>query len=117
MDFACNVANPLINAPIRLYTPLKTGKLQLDIPANNISWPIALHKQCHVGNWVERAKKEQVFDASWVQKLDKVHLKMHELADEIFSIYQQGQVVEARDKLKEMQIVFDKMTNVLGEWE
>ncbi|NOQ16600.1 MAG: hypothetical protein GQ581_06035 [Methyloprofundus sp.] len=78
---------------------------------------LANNEFCHIGNWVERAKKAQVFDASWVEKLDEVHLKMHELADEIFSIYQQGQVVEARVKLKEMQIVFDKMTNILGEWE
>lgn len=39
------------------------------------------------------------------------------MAEDIFNIYQEGRVDEAKHKLKEMQINFEKITNVLGEWE
>ncbi len=42
---------------------------------------------------------------------------MHKIADHLYEAYQQEKIDEARDGLKDMQIAFVKMTNVLDEWE
>lgn len=89
----------------------------LETEKDDINWPISCHTKCHLGNWLQRAKQEQLFDEIWVKKLDEEHVLMHNMAEDIFHIYQEGRVDEAKHKLKEMQINFEKITNVLGEWE
>jgi len=105
---------------LRLTTEQWHRKFQyniLEAPDINKSWPIANPKKCHLGNWIQRTKQEKIFDDNWVEKLNDVHLELHTIAHYLFDKYQQGRLDEARQGLNEMQTVFVKMTNVLGEWE
>jgi hypothetical protein len=61
--------------------------------------------------------QENIFDDNWLEKLNEVHIEMHKIADHLYEAYQQEKIDEARDGLKDMQIAFVKMTNVLDEWE
>ena len=89
----------------------------LGVPGNNESWPIVHPAKCHLGSWIKGAKQEKIFDDNWVEKLNEVHIELHNMADHLYHTYQQGKIDEARDGLNEMQMIFVKMTSVFGEWE
>jgi len=80
-------------------------------------WPVDNSIKCHISRWIQHAKKEQVFDADWISKLEKVHAEMHALSNDIVLMYQDNKRDEAKQHLPELKLAFEKMTQVLGEWE
>jgi len=89
----------------------------LNTSSTATTWPIDNSVKCHIGRWIQRTKHERVFDAVWLEKVDKVHTEMHGIANEIILLYQENKHNEARQGLPALELVFDKMKQVLGEWE
>ena len=42
---------------------------------------------------------------------------MHDIAEELFNKYQNNELIAARDGLKDIYCIFEKMSNVLGQCE
>jgi len=88
----------------------KHFKKNIESPAENIeNWPIMQQNKCHCGIWIERAKQEKLFDEKWIIQLVDTHKTMHYVADDLFKQYQQGKVESAREKLKSLTLIFDKI--------
>ncbi|NOR68644.1 MAG: hypothetical protein GQ532_02920 [Methylomarinum sp.] len=81
------------------------------------NWPIIKHTKCHHGAWIMRERNQQLFDESWLDKLDQIHNLMHQLAHDLMNKYQAGDVSVARDGLSELRIIFEKMNMVLEQFE
>jgi len=77
------------------------------------NWPIIKRKKCHSGIWLIRMKEEQLFNSHWLIKLDQAHDSMHDIADDLFNLYQNGHLEVARSKLKEIRLAFTKMHELL----
>lgn len=86
-------------------------------PESTKNWPIMKRTKCHCGIWIKRARQEHFFEDNWIKQLNDVHESMHNIADNLFDQYHQGNINSAREGLKEIQQVFEKMSNILGQCE
>jgi len=86
-------------------------------PENIGQWPILKRTNCHCGVWIKRARQEQLFEDKWLNKLDDAHNTMHDIADDLFNKYQQGQIQEARLGLNDLEIAIEHLGNILGQCE
>jgi len=84
------------------------------LPGSIKHWPILKRTQCHCGIWIKRAKQEKLFEEKWLEKLEFTHHAMHDIADDLFNKYQQGQIMIARKELDTFQAAVKNMLNVLG---
>jgi len=78
------------------------------------NWPIMDQKQCFCSYWLKRARQEQLFEDHWLDKLDELHQSIHYIADSLKNKYLQGEIDAAREGLKELRIVFKKMSIILS---
>ena len=79
--------------------------------------PILKKTECHCGVWVRRVRKEHLLDENSLQKLENAHNLMHDIADNLFKKYQQGELDSAREGIKELQIAAKNMQNTLDQCE
>ncbi len=77
------------------------------------SWPAPNRTKCHAGIWLKRMEQEQLFDTEWLIKLNESHNLMHNIADNLFDLYQQGKLDAARDGLKDIDLAFKNIHNLL----
>jgi len=89
----------------------------LDISSKGATWPIESDVKCHAGSWIKNVKKEQIFDAVWLEKLDKVHIEIHTISNEVVLMYQENKQNEVKQALQSLSLAFEKMKQTLGEWE
>ncbi len=87
----------------------------LELDEDEQSWPIADHTNCHIGSWIQRAKQDPQFDLSWVNILDKKHISMHNMAENILNEYQLGNKDDAINELKKLKKTFMQITSILDE--
>jgi len=80
-------------------------------------WPILKRTKCHCGIWIKRAKQEKLFEVPSLKKLERAHNTMHDVADDLYQKYQQGDVEKARNALKDLSVAVDHLNNVLGQCE
>ena len=80
-------------------------------------WPILKKDKCHCGVWIKREKHEKLFEEKWIEKLEVAHDAMHDIATDLFNLYQKGQVATARDELSAFQKSVENMLNILGQSE
>ena len=81
---------------------------------DNDRGPLMNHTKCHHGAWINRAKKEQFFDQSWLDKLEQVHESMHFIANKLAA----DNPNTIPDKgIEELENAFNKMNLILGEYE
>jgi len=86
-------------------------------PSNGAQWPILKRTKCHCGIWIKRARQEELFEESWLIKLEDVHNVMHDIADDLFKKYHAGDIQNARNELKDINQAVDKLISVLGKSE
>jgi hypothetical protein len=77
------------------------------------NWPIKKRTKCHSGIWLKRMEQEQLFDSDWLESLDKAHNSMHDIADDLFDLYQNSHLETARNKLKDIRFSFNTMHDLL----
>ena len=86
-------------------------------PGNTGQWPILIRTKCHCGIWIKRAKQEQLFKENRLIRLIEVHDLMHDIADDLFHTYQKGEIDNAREGLKDLQITIENINSILGQCE
>ncbi len=86
-------------------------------PGDGAQWPILKRTKCHCGIWIKRARQEQLFEESWLIKLEDVHNAMHDIADDLFKKYHAGDITNARDGLKDINQAVDNLISLLGQPE
>lgn len=79
------------------------------IPEEVDYWPILNKTKCHCGVLIKRLGEEGLFNKSWLNKLDDTHHSIHNIADDLFKQYQQGEISKARSELKELHIAVELM--------
>jgi len=86
-------------------------------PCTGSQWPILIRTDCHCSIWIKRARKEQVFEESWLIKLGLNHSLMHDIADDLYMKYEQGDILNARDGLNDFELAVNNLTAVLDQYE
>jgi EAL domain-containing protein (putative c-di-GMP-specific phosphodiesterase class I) len=76
-------------------------------------WPIMNIKHCHCSDWLKRAQQTQTFEQQWFDNLEKAHVKIHALADDLRGKYQHDHIELARDGLAELHTTFDDISKML----
>ena len=84
-------------------------------PSTDSQWPILIRTKCHCGIWIKRARQEQLFDGNWLIKLGHAHNVMHDIADDLFKKYHEGDIQNARDELKDINQAVNNLISVLGQ--
>ncbi|NOQ76311.1 MAG: EAL domain-containing protein, partial [Methylococcaceae bacterium] len=96
----------------------KTFKIRLTSQTDQSNkWPVYNHKKCHHGAWIEREKKEQLFDNVWLNRLVRVHEDMHLIANKLTDKRLENPDNISKDDIKSLEAVFDKMSLILGQYE
>ena len=87
-------------------------------PSDSIKhWPLMKRTKCHCGLWIMNAKQEQLFEETWLKKLDDMHHSIHDISDNIFKQYNQGKLDFARNRLKEIHHFSKKINQLLDQCE
>ena len=79
-------------------------------------WPIMDNRQCHCGRWIERAKREKIFDHELIYQLDIFHKEIHARANELRMMYEAGNHDQAKRGLVKMESTFENMQALLTEY-
>ena len=88
----------------------------LQLPLNSFGKnPILNRNECHCGVWIEQAIQDQLFDKNWLATLEKAHIAMHDIADNLLNQYEEGNVTEARSGLKDFHEAIEQISCVLRE--
>ena len=86
-------------------------------PGNNEQWSILKRTNCHCGVWLQRARQERFFEEKSLQNLERAHNTMHAIGGDLFNKYQEGNIDNAREVLKDLQISVENMSNAFGRCE
>ena len=84
---------------------------------SNRQWPILIRTKCHCGVWIKRARQEKLFEENSLKKLEKAHNTMHDIADDLFEQYKEGNIKKARDGLNDLSMAVEHISNILGQCE
>jgi len=84
---------------------------------NTKAWPILIRSKCHCGVWIKRARQEMIFEDKSLLQLEKQHDILHDIADDLFQRHQNGDVLGARDGLKDFKNAVEHLYSVLGQCE
>lgn len=87
------------------------------IRSNKDDWSFISHKKCHQSAWIKRAKKEQLFDSSWLIELEQVHEEMYIIANNLVTKYKENESSVTEEDIKELEISFNKMNLILVQYE
>jgi len=77
------------------------------------SWPIMEMKKCFCGAWVEQDKHQQLFKTAWLDEIEKIHNKMHSLANELKKAHQEGRPEAAVEGLPAINVELEKIEKLL----
>jgi len=80
-------------------------------------WPILKRTKCHCGVWIKRVTQEQLFDDNWLKKLDDSHSALHYIADDLFKKFHEGEIDQARDGVKDIETVLEKIGSILKQYQ
>ncbi len=70
---------------------------------------------CHLGIWIERLRKDQVFDMIWLEQLQASHDTMYKLARSLLEKYQSGGVNAVQAELNTLAMTFEVVKSILAE--
>jgi diguanylate cyclase (GGDEF)-like protein/PAS domain S-box-containing protein len=73
--------------------------------------------QCHLGEWIDRFKRDEIFDELWLEKLQKAHDDLYRVAGNLVQKYQNGDIDAARNGLDEFNISYEQMNKVLEQYQ
>ncbi len=80
------------------------------------SLPILDHHKCHHGAWIQRAKQEGIFDIIWLEKIEKIHDKMHDFARELIISYHSEGAINQKELMK-FQKACTQLQIIINEYE
>ena len=74
------------------------------------SWPIMDQEKCSCGTWVRRAQQEQLFEKSWIDQIDVIHMKIHSIANQLKDEFLQNDGRVKMSNLESLKAVFNELT-------
>jgi len=80
-------------------------------------WPVMNHNQDHCGQWIKRAKQEELFEQRCLDALQDAHDEVHFIAQAIQTSYVAGDITAARGVLDDLYLAFQNVSNRLGQCE
>lgn len=89
----------------------------LSHPDSSKCWPLLDRTKCHSGLWIDSEKQQSLFKNDWFTKLIKAHNYMHDIADHLFKQYQRGELNLARKGLKDIEIAFSNIKQLLHNYK
>ncbi len=69
--------------------------------------------RCHLGIWIERLRKDHVFDAKWIAQLQKSHDRMYKVARGLLEKYQSEGLDSVKKGLKRFTKSFEEVKDIL----
>jgi len=90
------------------------SKIQSE-PEEATSWPMVEVEHCPCNAWIERARHNQLFDKSCINKLRQALGKSHYAAQSAQLKYQEGHLDAARDELEKIQASFEDVRHALEQ--
>jgi len=96
----------------------KNFETRIQAPADTEkAWPILIRTKCHCGVWIKRARQEMIFEEQSLLKLEKQHDIFHDIADDLFQSYQEGNISAVSDGLKDFKNAVEHLYSILGQCE
>jgi diguanylate cyclase (GGDEF)-like protein/PAS domain S-box-containing protein len=71
--------------------------------------------RCHLGIWIERLRKDHVFDARWIERLQRTHDKMYQQARVLLEKHQSKGADSVKKGLKKFAKSFEDVKDILEE--
>jgi len=87
----------------------------ISIPGNAEGWPIMTKRKSFCGHWIRQARDKQLFDESWLKRLDALHHSIHFIADDIMIKHREGEYEAAKDGLKDIHSSVEQVNDLLEE--
>jgi len=81
------------------------------------TWPILIRTKCHCGVWIKRARQEMIFEEESLLKLEQQHDILHNIADDLFQRYQEANILDVNDELKNLNNAIEHLYSILGQCE
>lgn len=69
--------------------------------------------RCHLGIWIERLRKDHVFEARWIEQLQRSHDRMYQIAKRLLEKHQSEGVDAAKKGLKRFTKSFEEVKDIL----
>lgn len=69
--------------------------------------------RCHLGIWIERLRKDHVFDSRWIEQLQRSHDRMHQIARDLFEKHQLEGTDAVKKGLKRFTKSFEEVKDIL----
>ena len=73
--------------------------------------------KCHLGEWIERFKREGIFSGQWLEQLQQAHDDLYQLASKLVKKHQSGDIDAARNGLGELKISYEKVNKILEQFQ
>jgi hypothetical protein len=70
---------------------------------------------CHFDKWITRLRQEDLFDDSWINKLQKALNVVYFVTEELINNYQTSNISPTQNELDKLQSVFDELFLVLDK--
>ena len=80
-------------------------------------WAYLSHTKCHHGAWIKRAKKERLFEDSWLESLEHDHEAMHAIAEKLIHKHQASEIDITPNDVAQVRFAFDRMIFALEDYE
>ena len=78
---------------------------------------ILSHTECPVGKWIYNHALPNYKNIPEIERLEKIHQKIHVVARHLINIYKEGKIEQSRKGLYEMETVAEELFSVLEEVE
>lgn len=76
--------------------------------------PILSRHECSLGKWLYGHALKDYGHIPEMLDLEKVHSEIHEVASALLNLYKGGQIEEARDGYKEIEVIAASLTSILS---
>jgi hypothetical protein len=84
-------------------------------PEAHPAWPIMDFSVCQCGRWLYQTRKDQQFDQTTLIKLTQAHEALHEQGKRLHTLYQTGEIMEARAGLVLLRKIMQEIEMLLDE--
>jgi len=85
------------------------------LEVNSDHWPVMQRTKCHCGTFIKQAKNDKLFEDRWVNALTEAHNSVHDITEDLFDKYQQGEFECAADGLRDFRVAMGNVFHVIEQ--
>jgi diguanylate cyclase (GGDEF)-like protein/PAS domain S-box-containing protein len=79
-------------------------------------WPLMNHKKSHFMHWLEQAKKQDLFDKTWLENIKVAFTELYHEANSLRYQFEAGQLKNDSVAIDELKARFDSIEQLLAEY-